>query len=83
MTTNAEDRLLGLAVAALLTAIGGELAGVAALAALGVTTFALALATLFDDVRACADDTVSCDDVLAARRPPSNLGAGYAPGGDD
>ena len=46
MTTNAEDRLLGLAVAALLTAIGGELAGVAALAALGVTTFALALATL-------------------------------------
>ncbi len=46
MTTNAEDRLLGLAVAALLTAIGGELAGVAALATLGVTTFALALATL-------------------------------------
>jgi hypothetical protein len=46
MTTNAEDRLLGLAVAALLTAIGGELAGIAALVTLGVTTFALALATL-------------------------------------
>ena len=46
MTTNTEDRLLGLAVAALLTTIGGELAGVAALVALGVTTFALALAAL-------------------------------------
>ena len=46
MTTKLEDRLLGLAVAALLTAIGGELAGVAALVTLGVTTFALALATL-------------------------------------
>jgi len=46
MTTKTEDRLLGLAVAALLTAIGGELAGVAALVALGVTTFALAIAAL-------------------------------------
>ena len=46
MTTKLEDRLLGLAVAALLTAIGGELVGVAALVSLGVTTFALALATL-------------------------------------
>ena len=46
MTTIAEDRLLGLAVAALLTAIGGELAGIAALVTLGVATFALALASL-------------------------------------
>ena len=46
MTTKLEDRLLGLAVASLLTAIGGEMAGVAALVSLGVTTFALALATL-------------------------------------
>lgn len=46
MTTNTEDRLLGLAVAALLTTIGGELAGVAALVILGVATFALALAAL-------------------------------------
>jgi len=46
MTTKLEDRLLGLAVAALLTTIGGELAGAAALVTLGVTTFALALAGL-------------------------------------
>jgi len=46
MTTKLEDRLLGLAIAALLTTIGGELAGVAALVSLGVTTFALALAAL-------------------------------------
>jgi len=43
MTTKTEDQLLRLAVAALLTTIGGELGGVAALVALGVTTFALAL----------------------------------------
>ena len=43
MTTKTEDQLLGLAVAALLTTIGGELGGVAALVTLGVTTFALAL----------------------------------------
>jgi len=46
MTTKLEDRLLGLAVAALLTTIGGELAGAAALVTLGVTTFAFALAAL-------------------------------------
>jgi len=43
MTTKTEDRLLGLAVAALLATIGGELGGAAALVTLGVTTFALAL----------------------------------------
>lgn len=43
MTTKTEDQLLRLAVAALLTTIGGELGGVAALVTLGVTTFALAL----------------------------------------
>jgi hypothetical protein len=46
MTTKTEDRLLGVAVAALLTTIGGELAGTAALVTLGVTTFALALVGL-------------------------------------
>lgn len=46
MTTEVEDRLLGLAVVALLTTIGGELAGAAAVVSLGVTTFAFALAAL-------------------------------------
>ena len=46
MTTEVEDRLLELAVVALLTTIGGELAGAAAVVSLGVTTFAFALAAL-------------------------------------
>ena len=46
MITEVEDRLLGLAVVALLTTIGGELAGAAAVVSLGVTTFAFALAAL-------------------------------------
>jgi hypothetical protein len=46
MSLNAEDRLLGLAVVALLTTIGGDIAGVTALVSLGVTAFALALATV-------------------------------------
>lgn len=46
MITEVEDRLLGLAVVALLTTIGGELAGAAAFVSLGVTTFAFALAAL-------------------------------------
>ena len=46
MTMEVEDRLLGLAVVALLTTIGGELAGAAAVVSLGVTTFAFALAAL-------------------------------------
>ena len=47
MTTKTEDRLLGLAVAALLTTAGGELLGVSPLVTLGVTGFALALIGLF------------------------------------
>ncbi|TQQ82848.1 hypothetical protein EGH24_05250 [Halonotius terrestris] len=47
MTTKTEDRLLGLAVAALLTTAGGELLGISLLVAAGVTGFALALAGLF------------------------------------
>ncbi|RJX51957.1 hypothetical protein [Halonotius pteroides] len=46
MTTEVEDRLLELAVVALLTTISGELAGVTAVVSLGVTTFAFALAAL-------------------------------------
>ena len=46
MTTEVEDRLLGLAVVALLTIIGGELAGVTTFVSLGVTTFAFVLAAL-------------------------------------
>lgn len=46
MTMEVEDRLLGLAVVALLTTISGELAGVTAFVSLGVTTFAFALAAL-------------------------------------
>ena len=46
MTTEVEDRLLGLAVVALLTTIGGEFAGAAAVVSLGVTTFSFALAAL-------------------------------------
>lgn len=43
MTTKTEDRLLGLAVAALLTTAAGEVFGISLLATLGVTSFALAL----------------------------------------
>ena len=46
MTTKTEDRLLGLAVAALLTTAAGEVFGISLLVALGVTSFALALVGL-------------------------------------
>jgi len=46
VTTKSEDRLLGLAVAALFTTAAGELFGVSLLVALGVTSFALALVGL-------------------------------------
>ena len=46
MITELEDRLLGLAVVALLTTICGELAGAAAFVSLGVTTFAFASVAL-------------------------------------
>lgn len=47
MTTMIEDRLLGLAVAALSITISGELAGIGSLATFGATTFAAAIAALF------------------------------------
>jgi uncharacterized membrane protein YgaE (UPF0421/DUF939 family) len=47
MDTKSEDRLLGLALAALLATIGGELIGSQLVMTVGVTVFALSLATLF------------------------------------
>jgi len=47
MTTNAEDRLLGLAVAALLATVGGELLAIPLLVTVGVAGFFAALAVLF------------------------------------
>ncbi|MFC7185799.1 hypothetical protein [Halorubrum yunnanense] len=47
MTTETEDRLLGLTLLSLLAAIGGELLGIASLVTVGVTGFFLALAGLF------------------------------------
>lgn len=47
MNTNAENRLLGLAVAALLATAGGELLGSQQLVTVGVVGFALALLALF------------------------------------
>ncbi|WP_280587573.1 hypothetical protein [Halorubrum sp. Boch-26] len=47
MNTKAEDRLLGLAVAALVTTIGGELLGSQLLVTVGVVGFAVALLALF------------------------------------
>jgi O-antigen ligase len=47
MNTKAEDRLLGLAVAALAATIGGELLGSQLLVTVGVAGFAVALLALF------------------------------------
>ncbi|WP_123620669.1 hypothetical protein [Halorubrum sp. CSM-61] len=47
MQTKAEDRLLGLALAALLATIGGELLGSQALITVGVIACVLAIAALF------------------------------------
>ena len=47
MDTKSEDRLLGLALAALLATIGGELIGSQLVMTVSVTVFALSLATLF------------------------------------
>ncbi|MFW6317783.1 MAG: hypothetical protein ACOC06_04860 [Halorubrum sp.] len=47
MDTKTEDRLLGLALAALLATIGGELLGSQLLVTAGVTALALALTALF------------------------------------
>ncbi|TKX78575.1 hypothetical protein EXE53_20495 [Halorubrum sp. SD626R] len=46
MTTTSQDRLLGLAVLALLAAVGGDLLGTALLTRVGVTGFFLAVAAL-------------------------------------
>ncbi|WP_241996624.1 hypothetical protein [Halorubrum sp. SD626R] len=46
MTTKYEDRLLGLAVVALLAAVGGELLGATLLVTVGVTGFFLAVGGL-------------------------------------
>jgi len=47
MDTKTEDRLLGLAAAALVATLGGELLGSQLLIAVGVAGFAVAIATLF------------------------------------
>ncbi|PAU84542.1 hypothetical protein CK500_03235 [Halorubrum salipaludis] len=47
MTTKTEDRLLGLAVAAILATLGGELLGSQLIITAGVVAFVLALAALF------------------------------------
>ncbi|MFW6318442.1 MAG: hypothetical protein ACOC06_08255 [Halorubrum sp.] len=47
MTTKTEDRLLGLAVAALLTTLGGELLAIPLLVAVGLVGFFTALPLLF------------------------------------
>jgi len=47
MHTKAEDRLLGLALVALLTTMGGELLGSQVLIAVGAAGFAVAIAALF------------------------------------
>ncbi|WP_418285304.1 hypothetical protein [Halorubrum sp. DTA46] len=47
MNTKAEDSLIGLALAALVTTMGGELLGSQLLVTVGVAGFALALVALF------------------------------------
>ncbi|WP_435075735.1 hypothetical protein [Halorubrum sp. HHNYT27] len=47
MDTKSEDRLLGLAIVALLTTIGGELLGSQLIMTVGVTVFVLSLVALF------------------------------------
>jgi len=47
MDTKSEDRLLGLAIVALLATMGGELLGSQLVVTVGVTVFALSLVALF------------------------------------
>lgn len=47
MTTKSEDRLLGIALVALLAAMGGELLGMTSLVGIGLTGFVLAVTGLF------------------------------------
>ncbi|MGQ3330261.1 hypothetical protein [Halorubrum sp. FL23] len=46
MTTQSQDRLLGIAVASLIAAFGGDLLGMSLLVTVGVASFFLAVAAL-------------------------------------